>query len=71
MSLGEIEASIVVQPPGGESVARSMLNMLHFARYEHLSGLVLLVATPALLLGGLAWIVLFLRRTLHRRRAFR
>ncbi len=71
MSLGEIEASVVVQPPGAESVARSMLNMLHFARYEHLSGLVLLVATPAALLGGGAWILFLLARTLHHRRAFR
>ena len=71
MSLGEIEASIMVQPPGGESVARSMLNMLHFARYEHLSGLVLLVAAPAGLLGGLAWILIVLSRTVHRRGTFR
>ena len=71
MSLGEIEASVVVQPPGAESVARSMLNMLHFARYEHLSGLVLLVAAPALLLGGIAWILIALGRTLNRRHAFR
>lgn len=71
MSLGEIEASIMVQPPGGESVARSMLNMLHFARYEHLSGLVLLVAAPAALLGTLAWSIAMLSRTMHRRRALR
>ncbi|MEL6796295.1 MAG: hypothetical protein AAFO89_05670 [Planctomycetota bacterium] len=71
MSLGEIEASIMVQPPGGESVARSMLNMLHFARYEHLSGLVLLIATPAATLGAVAWLVLALGRTLHHRRTLR
>ncbi|MEM7623473.1 MAG: hypothetical protein AAF235_09755, partial [Planctomycetota bacterium] len=71
MSLGEIEASIMVQPPGGESIARSMLNMLHFSRYEHLSGLVLLVATPAAAIGGFAWFLLFLSRTLHRPRSLR
>jgi len=43
LSMHEIESSIVVSPPGMASLARSMLNLLHFQRYEHLAGLALVV----------------------------
>lgn len=52
MSLSEMEASVFVQPPGSRSLARSMLAMLHFSRYEHLSGIVLMIAGPILLLAA-------------------
>lgn len=39
----EIESAIVVSPPGMPSLARSMLNLLHYQRYEHLAGLSLVV----------------------------
>jgi hypothetical protein len=52
MSLSEMEASAFVQPPGSRSLAGSMLAMLHFSRYEHLSGLVLMIAGPTLLLAA-------------------
>lgn len=37
LSLHEIEASVMAQPPGLESLARSLLDYLHFARDEQLS----------------------------------
>ncbi len=43
LSIHEIESAVVVSPPGMASLARSMLNLLHFQRYEHLSGLSLIV----------------------------
>lgn len=43
LSMHEIESAIVVSPPGMASLARSMLNLLHFQRYEHLAGLALVV----------------------------
>lgn len=56
LSLAEIESSVVVARPGSASVARSMLGMLHFARYEHLSGLMLMQAgsTMVAVLVGIA-----------------
>lgn len=59
-SLHEIESAIVVSPPGMDSLARSMLNLLHFQRYEHLSGLSLIVITlgtlPVLAIAGIWWL---------------
>lgn len=43
LSLHEIESAIVVTPPGMPSLARSMLGLLHYQRYEHLAGLALVV----------------------------
>lgn len=43
LSLHEIESAIVVTPPGMPSLARSMLGLLHYQRYEHLAGLALIV----------------------------
>ncbi|MCA9273379.1 MAG: hypothetical protein KDA31_10060 [Phycisphaerales bacterium] len=43
LSMHEIESAMVVSPPGMASLARSMLNLLHFQRYEHLAGLALMV----------------------------
>jgi len=43
LSMHEIESAIVVSPPGMPSLARSMLNLLHYQRYEHLAGLSLVV----------------------------
>jgi hypothetical protein len=62
MSLSEIEASVQVQPPGLPSVARSMLHLLHFSRYEHLSGLVLMVAAPGVV-GVVLWVIVGWART--------
>lgn len=58
-SLHEIESAIVVSPPGADSLARSMLNLLHFQRYEHLAGLSLIVISlgtlPVLAIAGIWW----------------
>ena len=37
LSLHEIEASVIVQPPGRESLAQTLLGFLHFSRMEDLS----------------------------------
>jgi ABC-type spermidine/putrescine transport system permease subunit II len=43
LSFHEIEAGVVLQPPGLDSFARQMLQLLHFARTEELSAGVLIV----------------------------
>lgn len=59
LSLHEIESAIVVAPPGAPSLARSMLGLLHFQRYEHLAGLALVVigfgTLIVLVASGLWW----------------
>jgi hypothetical protein len=47
LSLHEIEATIMVTPPGMDTIARQMLQHLHFARTEELS-----VTSVALVLVG-------------------
>jgi len=60
LSIHEIESAVVVSPPGMASLARSMLNLLHFQRYEHLSGLSLIVIAfgtiPVVALAVLWWL---------------
>ncbi|MEM8756689.1 MAG: hypothetical protein AAGF47_02780 [Planctomycetota bacterium] len=57
LSLSEIEATVIVSPPGRESVARSLLGMLHFARDEHMAGLMLIQAGAVAALIGAAALV--------------
>lgn len=47
LSLHEIEATIMVQPPGHDSLARRMLEMLHYQRMEMLGAGVLLLTLAA------------------------
>lgn len=61
MSLQEIEAAVIVLPPGRENLARLMLNYLHYARHEDVAaamvwlvGSALLVLVVAGLAAGLA-----------------
>lgn len=61
LSLHEIEASIMLEPPGHEGLARLMLGMLHFARMEELSAGTLVVvgvtAVVAIAVAGvMAWL---------------
>lgn len=59
LSLHEVEATIVLQPPGTQSLAQTMLAQLHFARMDELaSGTLLVVGSGmvlALLAGPVAW----------------
>lgn len=54
LSLHEIEASVLVQPPGRAALAQQVLSSLHFARDEQLSaaGLVLLGSGSVLAVGA-------------------
>ncbi len=54
LSFQEIEASIMVLPPGVESLARDMLQHLHFARTEELSVTSVIVVSIGLGIAGLA-----------------
>ena len=54
LSFQEIEASIMVTPPGVESLAREMLQHLHFARTEELSVTSVMVVVMGLGIAGLA-----------------
>lgn len=54
LSFQEIEASIMVTPPGVESLARDMLQHLHFARTEELSVTSVMVVSIGLGIAGLA-----------------
>lgn len=54
LSFQEIEASIMVLPPGVESLAREMLQHLHFARTEELSVTSVMVVSIGLGIAGMA-----------------
>lgn len=64
LSLHEIEAGVIVHPPGFESIARHLLALLHFARDEQLSsaavwliGLGLIPAGAAVAMATGAWAI--------------
>jgi ABC-type Fe3+ transport system permease subunit len=58
MSLHEIEASVMLQPPGVENLAKQVLQMLHFSRMEELSVAVsYLVVIGSMVAGVAAWLV--------------
>lgn len=57
LSLHEIEATVMVQPPGYDSLARRMLEMLHYQRMEMLATGVLLISC----LGCLATVPMCIR----------
>lgn len=52
LSFNEIESAVMVIPPGMQSLARVMLDLLHYQRYEHLSGLSLIVVCCGMLLAA-------------------
>lgn len=57
LSVQEIEASVMVQPPGVESFARQVLGHLHFSRLDELAvSLVVLVGVGSAM-AGVAWIM--------------
>lgn len=58
LSFHEIESSIVVQPPGIDTLARAILNQLHFARTQELSCAGLILLGGGLCLGVTAlWMI--------------
>lgn len=52
LSFHEIECSIELQPPGIDTIARAILNQLHFARTQELSAAGLILAGSGLVAGG-------------------
>lgn len=54
LSLHEIEASVMVQPPGPGNLARTLLDALHYARTDDLAAAVLNLMAIACLLAPLA-----------------
>lgn len=55
LSLHEIEAATMLDPPGHDSLSRLMLNLLHFARVEDLSaGALVVLAGAAIIAFGAA-----------------
>lgn len=57
-SLHEIEATVVIQPAGLESLAQTVLGYLHFARMEDLAAAVIWLGGAGLLVAGAAaWLV--------------
>lgn len=57
LSIHEIEASIIVQPPGSVSLAQTLLGDLHFARSEELAAGVLQVLVLTWVLAGVgSWL---------------
>lgn len=54
LSLHEIEATVMIQPPGTDSLARRLLELLHYLRYDDLAAGVLIVGLGSLVLVGLA-----------------
>jgi len=58
LSLNEIEASIMVAPPGFDTLARRLLDYLHFSRMEELSSASVLLACVGVLAGGTALVLM-------------
>jgi hypothetical protein len=54
MSLHEIEAAVIVQPPGSASLAQVMLNHLHQLRMQDVSSAAVMVVVVGLGAAGLA-----------------
>ncbi len=53
LSLHEIEASVIVQPPGVESLSRDVLQMLHYARTRELAAAGAVIVSLGLVLAVL------------------
>ncbi len=58
LSLHEIEASVMVQPPGVPSLSQTILGFLHFARDDDMAAAVLIVVPVAIVLAVLAALLL-------------
>ncbi len=69
LSLHEIESSIILQPPGIDTVSRAILNQLHFARTQELSAAGILLLSVGLAGGVLALWLLRPEEPRDRRRA--
>jgi len=58
LSLHEIEASVILEPPGAGSLAQALLSSLHYARDEALAaGVVQVMAAGLVLAFAAAWLV--------------
>lgn len=55
LSIQEIEASIMVQPPGVESFARQVLGHLHFSRMDELAVSLIVLVGVGSAIAGIAW----------------
>ncbi|MFN5660686.1 MAG: hypothetical protein ACK48N_01180, partial [Planctomyces sp.] len=63
LSLHEIESAIMVQPPGRASLARQLLEQLHYLQDERTSASIInLGALGLLMAAGVAWCAARLRR---------
>jgi len=62
LSMHEIEASVLLQPVGHDALARLLLELLHYQRREDLAAGVLVIVTPASLMGLLALVLLARRQ---------
>lgn len=59
LSFHEIEATVMVLPPGGRALAQQLLEQLHYLRDEHLGAAVINVMGAATLVGVLAaWLAM-------------
>jgi ABC-type spermidine/putrescine transport system permease subunit II len=61
LSFHEIEAAVMLQPPGLESFSRHMLQLLHYSRYQDLSEAVVVVtgigvAVGSVIVGVAGWV---------------
>jgi iron(III) transport system permease protein len=61
LSVGETAATLVVAPPGRETLALKIFNYLHYGAVESVAGLCLFLAGTTLLLGLLCARVLRVR----------
>lgn len=63
LSFTEIEATVVVQPPGTGNLARQILNYLHFARMEEMSAAAAwIVGFGILLTAVVGWLLMLAER---------
>ncbi len=62
LSMHEVEAGVLLQPVGHDALARLLLELLHYQRREDLAAGVLVIVSPAALLGLVALVLLARRR---------
>lgn len=67
LSLGDVGTTLLLLPPGAESLAIKTYNYLHYGGSQAAAGLCLLLLALAFAVTALPWMLWWLQRTWHRR----
>lgn len=58
LCLWDVESVVLVQPPGGETLALRIFNLLHYGHAAQVNSLAVLLLTTALVIAGIGWLLL-------------